>query len=410
MDVVSWDSYPGINTPPSSTAFRNDLMRGLKQGKPFMLMEQTPSQLNWQPFNSLKRPGVMRLQSYQAVAHGADTVMFFQLRRSFGACEKYHGALIAHAGYENTRVFRECQQLGEELSKLKDKTIDSVIKSRAAIVFDWDNWWAVEFSSGPSVMLRYVQQVEKYYRAFYNMNASVDIISPDMDMSGYDIVVAPVLYMIKPGVADNIKNFVSKGGAFVTTFFSGLVNENDLVTLGGYPGELRDLLGIWVEEIDALTPEMKNNIKMVSPFGELEGEYQCGMLCDLINLEGAEAYGVYGKDFYEGRPALTINKYGNGEAYYVASDPEQGFLDKLIRAICSSKNIMPPFEAPVGIEITQRVKGNREFTFVLNHNEDTSFIELNGEFVDIITDKKLAGKVSIDKKGVLILEKEVTEE
>lgn len=406
MDVVSWDSYPGINTHPSSTAFRNDLMRGLKGGKPFMLMEQTPSQQNWQPFNSLKRPGVMRLQSYQALAHGADTVMFFQLRRSIGACEKYHGALISHAGHENTRVFRECQQLGQELAMLKDKTIDSVIKSRAAIIFDWDNWWAVEFSSDPSILLRYVQQVEKYYRAFYNSNIGVDIISPDMNMSGYDIVVAPVLYMIKPGVSEKIKNFVSCGGALVTTFFSGIVNENDLVTLGGYPGELRDLLGIWVEEIDALTPEMKNIIRMIDPIEELDGEYECGLLCDLINLEGAKALGVYGSDFYKGRPALTANNYGKGQAYYIATDPQQEFLDKLISSICSTKNIAPILKVPSGIEVTRRVKGSKEFIFVLNHNEEGKPLELSEKYVDILTGRTLTGKAFIDKKDVLILEKQ----
>ncbi|MDF2672800.1 MAG: Beta-galactosidase [Clostridiales bacterium] len=406
MDVVSWDNYPGITTLPSSTALRHDLMRGLKGGKPFMLMEQTPSQQNWQPFNSLKRPGVMRLQSYQAVAHGADTVMFFQLRRSFGACEKYHGALIAHAGHENTRVFRECQTLGKELSMLKDKTIDSVMKSRAAIVFDWDNWWAVEFSSGPSIMLKYVQQVEKYYRAFYSINISVDIIRPNDDMSKYEIVVAPVLYMIKPGVADNIKNFVRGGGNFITTFFSGIVNENDLVTLGGYPGELKELLGIWVEETDALTPEMKNSIKLLNPIGELNEEYQCGLLCDLINLEGAKALGVYGKDFYEGRPALTLNKYGEGNAYYIASDPEQEFLDKFIKHICDNNNIGSPVDATKGIEVTQRYKGNKEFTFILNHNDSITAVNLKDiEYVDILNNKKLSGKIEIDKKGVLILER-----
>lgn len=144
MDIVSWDSYPGLATPVSFTAMAHDLMRGLKDGQPFMLMEQTPSQQNWQPYNSLKRPGVMRLWSYQSVAHGADTIMFFQLRRSIGACEKYHGAVIEHAGHENTRVFREVAELGKELQILGDTTLDASVESKVAIVFDWDNWWAIE--------------------------------------------------------------------------------------------------------------------------------------------------------------------------------------------------------------------------------------------------------------------------
>ncbi|MGO4276489.1 beta-galactosidase, partial [Paenibacillus sp. TAF58] len=175
-------------------AMTHDLMRGLKQGQPFMLMEQTPSQQNWQPYNSLKRPGVMKLWSYQAVAHGADTVMFFQLRRSVGACEKYHGAVIEHVGHEHTRVFRECAELGAELQKLSDNLLDTRIKARVAIVFDWENRWAIELSSGPTVALNYVDEVHKYYDALFQQNIQADLIGTESDLADYDIVIAPVLY------------------------------------------------------------------------------------------------------------------------------------------------------------------------------------------------------------------------
>ena len=151
LDVVSWDNYPDPTDPPALVAMRHDLMRGLKQGAPFMLMEQTPSVTNWQSYNLLKRPGDMRLISYQAVAHGADTVMFFQMRRSIGACEKFHGAVIDHVGTENTRVFREVSQLGEELKQLGDTTLDSRTPSKVAMLVDWDNWWALEYSAAPAV-------------------------------------------------------------------------------------------------------------------------------------------------------------------------------------------------------------------------------------------------------------------
>lgn len=301
MDVVSWDSYPNLSDPMSNVALKHDLMRGLKNGQPFMLMEQTPSQQNWQAYNSLKRPGVMRSLSYQAIAHGADTILFFQLRRSIGACEKYHGALISHAGHENTRVFKECTQLGNELKVLGEKLLDSHLKARVAIIFDWDNWWAVELSSGPSIQLNYVDQIEKYYNAFYAMNVTVDLVRCDSDFSKYDILIGPVLYMVKPGVTKNIESFVENGGTFITTFFSGIVNENDLVTLGGYPGELRKLLGVWVEEIDALLPDAKNSMVIKETIGNLNTEYSCGMICDIINLEGAKPLATYGKDFYQGK-------------------------------------------------------------------------------------------------------------
>ncbi|UOK65598.1 beta-galactosidase [Paenibacillus sp. OVF10] len=400
MDIVSWDSYPGLATPVSFTAMAHDLMRGLKDGQPFMLMEQTPSQQNWQPYNSLKRPGVMRLWSYQSVAHGADTIMFFQLRRSIGACEKYHGAVIEHAGHENTRVFREVAELGKELQILGDTTLDASVESKVAIVFDWDNWWAIEKSSGPTVALNYVDQIHKYYAAFFRRNIQVDIISVDTDISKYDIVLAPVLYMVKPGFAAKLEKYVEAGGTFLTTFFSGIVNENDLVTTGGYPGELRKLLGIWVEEIDALLPDQKNSIVLKETYGDLQGEYGCGMLCDLLHSEGAEVIAEYGDDFYKGMPVVTRNTFGQGEAWYVASDPDERFLDGLLGQLAAAKNVESLLETPEGVEVSARTKDGKPYLFVMNHNATTQSYDLGtAKAHDLLTNRELSGSVEIEARG-----------
>lgn len=176
MDFISWDNYPANEDPYSRIAMNHDLMREIKGGQPFVLMEQTPSVTNWLAYNALKRPGVMRLWSYQAMAHGADAVLFFQMRRSIGACEKYHGAVIDHVGTENTRVFREISQLGKELQQLGDKTLGARSRAKAAILVDWDNWWAIEYSAGPSRDLKYLDEVFLYYRALEEQNYAVDII------------------------------------------------------------------------------------------------------------------------------------------------------------------------------------------------------------------------------------------
>lgn len=176
MDFISWDNYPANEDPYSRIAMNHDLMRGIKGGQPFVLMEQTPSVTNWLAYNALKRPGVMRLWSYQAMANGADAVLFFQMRRSIGACEKYHGAVIDHVGTENTRVFREISQLGKELQQLGDKTLGARSRAKAAILVDWDNWWAIEYSAGPSRDLKYLDEVFLYYRALEEQNYAVDII------------------------------------------------------------------------------------------------------------------------------------------------------------------------------------------------------------------------------------------
>ncbi|MCV9887339.1 beta-galactosidase [Metabacillus halosaccharovorans] len=405
MDVIAWDNYPGIDTPVSFTAMSHDLMRGLKDGEPFMLMEQTPSQQNWQAYNALKRPGVMRLWSYQAVAHGSDTVLFFQMRRSQGACEKFHGAVIEHVGHENTRVFREVAELGEELVDLSDTLLDSRVKSRVAIVFDWDNWWATEFSSGPSASLKYVDEVHKYYQAFFNQNIQVDMVSVDTDLSQYDLVVAPVLYMVKQGYADKIENYVSNGGTFLTTFFSGIVDEHDLVTLGGYPGELRNVLGIWSEEIDALSPEHKNKIVIDKQLGNLKGEYSCNLLFDLIHSEGAEVLATYGEDFYKGMPVLTRNTFGKGQAWYVASSADDEFLQDLVSHLAEEKGFQAEVTAPAGVEITKRYKDGKCFLFVLNHTKEAVLVNIpNVNGINLLTKEQVQERVDIPAYGVAIIE------
>ena len=379
MDMISWDNYPANEDTPAQIAMSHELMRGVGQGKPFLLMEQTPSVTNWLPYNALKRPGVMRLWSYQAVAHGADSVMFFQMRRSIGACEKYHGALIDHAGHENTRVFREMSDLGKELAGIGEETLGTKVPAEVAIMFDWDNWWAIEYSAGPSCLLKYRDEVQNYYSALFEQNVSTDIIGCDDDLSQYKVVIAPVLYMVKPGVDEKIRHFVENGGTFITTFFSGYVDEHDLVMLGGYPGKLRDVLGIWVEESDALPEGTKNHFTW-------EGkQYEATLLCDLLHEESAESLCTYEDDFYAGMSVLTKNAYGKGKAYYVATRSSQDFYKDFLKKVLDEAGVENRLELPQGVEGTVRVNDTDRFVFLLNHTQDRKEIAVERSCVNLIT-------------------------
>ena len=359
MDVVSWDNYPANDTLWSLTAMRNDLMRGLK-GKPFMLMEQTPSQQNWKPYNSLKRPGQMRAQSYQTLAHGSNTIQFFQLRRSIGGCEKFHGAVIAHAGTENTRVFRETAQLGKELQLLSPYVLKTVNQAQVGVLFDWENYWAIEYTSGPHKDLRYVNQIHSYYEYFYDRNISVDMIPADADFSRYKIMAAPLLYMVREGMAPALEKFVREGGILLTGFMSGIVDQSDNVHLGGYPGPLRKLAGVWVEEIDALAPDQANTIVF-----EDGCESSCGMLCDIMHLEGSQCLARYGSDFYKDTPAVTKNKYGKGYVYYIGTVPEKSGLYRILDQAVSEASVEAPFRDFL-LEITCRKSEKEELWFLIN--------------------------------------------
>ncbi len=399
MDFISWDNYPSYNSSPEWPAMSHDLMRSLKQGMPFALMEQTPSVSNWHYYCKLKRPGVMRLLSYQALAHGADTVMFFQMRKSIGACEKFHSAVIDHVGSEHTRIFREITALGEELERIGSLTLGARTKAEAAIVFDWDNWWAAENSAGLSILIHYPDEVSQYYRALCRRNIPVDLVGPEDELDGYRLVIAPLLYMCKDGFDEKIRRFVSDGGSFITTYFSGYVEDHDLIVTGGYPGRLKDILGIWVEESDALPPEESNSFLY-------RGErYPASILCDLLHLRGAESLASYERDFYQGMPVLTRHSYGKGTAYYVATRSNEAFYQRFLSEICDGLALAPAAKTPAGVEAAIRRNQNGSFLFLLNHNDAPAAVDLPTAGTDILTGARFdAGEpLTLSAKDVALI-------
>lgn len=401
MDLISWDNYPAYNTPWSLVAMTHDLMRGLKQ-QPFMLMEQTPSQQNWQPYNSLKKPGQMRAQSYQTIAHGADTIQYFQLRRSIGACEKFHGAVIEHVGHEDTRVFRETAALGAELAQLSD-IIGTQTQSQVAVIFDWDNYWALEYTSGPTVDLKYVEQIHRYYRYFHEQNIAVDLVPVDADLSKYKLVAAPVLYMIKEGMQERLTDFVKQGGSLLTTYMSGIVDQSDNVHLGGYPGPLRELAGIWVEEIDALAPEQSNGVSLVNE--ELTGT--SNLVSDLIHLETAEALAHYTSNFYAGMPAVTKNMFGDGTVYYFGGQLEDQLQDQLFKTIVEENDITPVIEEATKLEVACRENAEAKFFVIINFHEEAQ--PLPAMFVgktDLLTGEVLSSEMMLTQYTTYIVKEE----
>lgn len=403
MDVVSWDSYPTNEEHYSVSAFKHDIIRSLKKNQNFILMEQTPNQQNWQNYNALKRPGIMRLMSYQTMAHGADAIMFFQIRQSRGACEKYHAAMIPHAGHLNTRTGRELVQLGDELKHLSQSILNTNVKNKVALMMSWNNWWSVQLSSGPSIDLNYFEILHKYYKVLNSLNVGIDIIEPNEDLSAYDVVLAPLLNMINDEEVKQIENFVDNGGNFITSYFSGVVDENDLVYLGGYPGALRKLMGVWVEEVDALTPSQNNRIipKQTDDFSL--SEYTCHLICEVIHLEGADMIASYGDDFYRDTPCVTVNRFGAGKAIYIGTQPDERFLTELLSPYVIRHTAQLPFSQNQDIEIVVREDDQKRYYFLMNHSETEKEIIIKKTCLHLLDGKIIQGEVSILPKDVLIL-------
>lgn len=413
LDVISWDSYPWWHGEISDAelgakiAFVQDINRCLKGGKPFMLMESTPSMTNWQFAAKLKRPGMHLLSSLQAVAHGSDTVQYFQWRKSRGSSEKFHGAVVDHAGHEHTRVFRDVSEVGAALKKL-DSVVGSTVRPEAAVIYDWENRWAIEDAQGPRQTRRdYQQTCESHYKPFWDKGISMDVINMDCDFSAYKLLIAPMLYMVRPGVAERIEAFVRKGGTFVATYWSGIADEHDLCFLGGFPGPLRPVLGIWSEEIDALYDQDSNTVQPVkgNALG-LQKTHRAEVLCDLIHTEGAQTLMTYQGDFYAGRPALTVHGYGQGKAYYIAFRNNGTFLTEFYGKLTADLNLRRNLtqELPEGVTVSRRSDGARDFLFVQNFTTQEKKVRLDpGEYQELLSAAAVSGTLVLGPYGVAVL-------
>ena len=384
LDIISWDTYPVWHKYPdaqvaSDTAMQHDIMRSLKKA-PFLLMESCPSATNWQGVSKLKRPGMLEAASLQAVAHGSDSVLYFQMRQSRGASEKFHGAVIDHYGGADTRVLKEVGQVGDDLKKLQE-VCGAQTASEVAVIFDWENRWAMEDAQGPrNNGLYYKETVQKSYDAFRKMGLNVDLIDEEQSLEEYKIVAAPMVYLFRAGFEEKVRAFVEKGGIFVMTYWSGIADETDLCFLGGTPHALTDVFGLRSTEIDALYDWECNYA--VSKEGEpFDKTYVCKNLCDLVKTTTAKTLLCYREDFYQGMPVLTENIYGNGLAYYICADLEQEFYNDFYQMLAKKAGITLPvsWEIPAGVEVSTREDEEAQYLFVQNFNPEAVSVPLHEE-------------------------------
>lgn len=368
LDVVSWDNYPewhnaDHNRTAAGSAFWHDLYRSLKN-KPFMLMESAPGLVNWKPVNKLKRAGMDRLAALQAVAHGSDTVQYFQFRKGRGSFEKLHGAVVDHVGHENTRIFRAVQETGATLQKI-DEVVGSNVKARVAIVYDWPNRWALDDAQAFMKDKGYWDTCLDYYKFFWDRGINVDITASHKDWSKYDLVVLPMLYMAGQETIQRIENYVNQGGQVYATYTLGMVDETDLCHLGGFPGgSLKDVFGIWNEEADTLYPEERVYV-------EADGErYEGKDICELIHANTAQVLARYDSEFYKGMPALTVNSFGKGKAWYQTFRDTGAFKEFALEQVCADLGITGAIESlPEGVTAHTRQADGITYLFVENYNE-----------------------------------------
>jgi beta-galactosidase len=414
VDVVSWDSYPRWHETESDSleatriAFNHDLCRTMKGGKPWMLMESVPSIPTRGCIKKIKEPGMHLLSSIQAIAHGSDTVQYFQWRKSRGGIEKLHGAVVDHVGHENTRVFKEVSEVGNVLSKL-DSVVGSCVKTEVALIFDWENEWAI--NTGAAVYLgkntKYREECLSHYTPFWEKGIPMDIIDQTCDLTQYKLIIAPMIYMLRPGFANRLKAFVDAGGTAVTTYWSAVVNESDLCFLGGVPGkDLKEVFGVWEEETQTYFPNEKISIKSNEKnYLGIKGKYNAVDICSIIHTNNAEVLCTYNDDFFADKPAITVNNYGQGKAYYQACRMQPDFHSMFYNKVIDSLNINPAIKAdlPDGVTAQRRTNDEQNFIFLMNFSKEEQVIYLSETYEDLLMQQPVSGEISLQKYGIRIL-------
>ena len=374
IDVASWDNYPTWHKPTETveetaldTAMMHDLFYSMK-GKPFLLMESSPSFTNWQPISKQKKPGIAELAALQTVAHGADSVLYFQWRASRGAEEKFHGAVVGHDGRQDARAFTETVQVGERLESLSEITAVQREK-QALIIHDWQNKWALEGSCGPrNAGLGYWDELKRHYNALARAGIAVEFGDETADLTGYRLVVVPMLYLLTDDFAKKLCDFAQNGGTVVVTYWTGVVDESDLCRLGDTPYGLTGLLGLRRTEIDGMYDGETRRCTPVS--GCTLPEAQASILCEVAvpnDTDPAEPLSVYAEDYFAQHPAAAVHKYGAGRAYYLASRFDEDFYRAFYNDAAKKLGLVPAWQQPLPAGVLAVKRGS--YVFVQNCTE-----------------------------------------
>lgn len=411
LDFVAVDSNAAIKSKCSELACDLDMMRSLKKtgirtpnGDPgFWVIEQKAGQVNWQDVNSLVRPQVVRLFTYQLISRGACGVLYFCWRQPRIGTEKFYGAVLPHNGRKDSRTYKEISQLGDEIKLLAPALAGTKVSADVCILYSHDNDWAMQQPMQPNKYFKLREHIQLFYNGLHHRNMAVDFARPTEDLSKYKLVIAPSLHLMAGGEADLLKLYVQNGGTLVATCNTGLVDEHHMAPDCGYPHDLTDMFGMEVLEFDPLPPGEENHITFKGAF-PTSHLHPAKLWCDIIEPKGCQILATYAKDFYSGRPAMTMNNFGLGRAIYIGTVSHQHFYDDLtvwLRQIC---NLMPLLKVPDTVEVSMREKEGTRIYFLLNHQNSPVRIQFYKPMHDFLSGSNVAGNYDLPPHGVLVLD------
>ena len=392
VDIVANDHYLVAQRTDNHIllSMDADLTRSLARNRPWMLMEHSTGAVNWQGRNIAKRPGELARNSLSHLARGADAIMFFQFRASRYGAEKFHSAMLPHAG-TGTRIWREVLDLGDDLRKLSPVK-GSTVQSRVAILWDVESFWAQDLEWRPSSDLDHRERIESFYSVLWNSGISVDFAHPEADLSGYDLVLAPALYMVGEKAAANISSYVHNGGHLMVSYFSGIVDVNDTVPAGASPGGLRDVLGL---EIHEFLPLREDEIITL-------GNGATGSVwSEEIHLGTASVSSRYTSGPAASGPAITRNEFGNGTAWYVSTKLDGGNLTDVVLDAVRAAGIEPGVQPTAGLEVASRGSEEGTFTFLINHTDTDAEYPATG--LNLLSGEKVSGTAHVPAGTICVV-------
>jgi len=402
VDIVSDDHYLWAADPEGEIglAIAADLSRSVGGGTPWILMEHSTSAVNWQPRNVAKRPGEMARNSLAHLARGADAILFFQWRASRSGAEKFHSAMIPHAG-TSSRVWREVVALGDALGRL-DEIRGSRVQADVAILWDFESFWAQDLEWRPSVDVSHADQIRAFYERLWRDGITVDFALPGQDLSGYKLVVAPAQYLLSAADADNLTRYVEAGGTLVVSFFSAIVDENDAVHAGGYVAPLRGALGLTVEEFLPLREGVRHRVLWngSTPDGSTPATLLADAWQEDLALEGAEVKATYLDGPGADKPAVTRHAHGTGHGWYLSTRLDAASLRTVMSEVYADARVSPS-EHPEGLEVVVRRGDTADYRVAINHRDTDATLTASG--VELLTGADVDGAFVVPAGGLAVV-------
>jgi beta-galactosidase len=411
IDFVSIESTAALKAKSAELACEIDMLRSLKKtdirtpdgDTGFWVMEQKAGNVTWQDVNSLVRPGVLRMFTYQLVSRGATAIIFFRWRQPRFGSEKFHGAVLPHTMRTDSRVFKEVAQLGDEMKLLAPALKGTHLQAETCILYSHDNEWTLQQPMQPNKFFSLREHIQLFYNALHDRNIAVDFARPTEDLSRYKLVIAPSLHLLSGGEADRLKLYVQNGGTLVATFNTGLVDEHNMAPDTGYPHDLTDLFGLEVLEFDQLPPGEENHLTFKGTFPTTH-LHPARLWCDLIEPRDCQILATYSKDFYAGRPAMTMHTFGLGKAVYIGTQSHPHFYGDLVIWLRQMCNLHPLLKVPDNVEVSMRQKGDAKVFFLLNHQNSPLRIQFYKPMHDFLTGNTFSGNYDLPPHGVLVLD------